>query len=107
MLHLLHSNEEIGTPLTCAAEHGHEDVVDYLLKSGADVDGKFLDDKNIEVCKYSIDVHLLECSNIFSKLSSNLHNVNSNGKSSKLMLTMALHIKNFSIIQKALEPAIL
>ena len=46
----MYSNEEDGTPLTCAAEHGHEEIVDYLLKSGADVDGKFLDDEDIEVC---------------------------------------------------------
>ena len=46
----MYSGEEIGTPLTSAAENGHEEIVDYLLKSGADVDGKFLDDEGIEVC---------------------------------------------------------
>ena len=49
-VYLLHSDEEYGTPLTCAAKCGHEDIVDYLLKSGADVDGKFLYDEFIEVC---------------------------------------------------------
>jgi len=48
--------EEIGTPLACAAEHGHEEIVEYLLKSGADVDGKFLDDEDIEVCKLAFAV---------------------------------------------------
>ena len=43
----MYSNEEYGTPLTCAAEHGHEEIVDYLLKSGADVDGKVFDDEDI------------------------------------------------------------
>jgi len=36
------SNENNGrTPLTYAAEHGHEEIVDYLLELGADVNGKF------------------------------------------------------------------
>ena len=37
----LHSNEEIGTPLTCAAKNGHEQIVDYLITSGADKDGLY------------------------------------------------------------------
>ena len=38
-----YSHETNGwTPLTFAAARGHEMVVEYLLKSGADKDGKFL-----------------------------------------------------------------
>ena len=51
-MYLLYSDENIGTPLTFAAENGHEEIVDYLLKSKADVDGKFLDDY-IQVSKLS------------------------------------------------------
>jgi len=43
------SNDDTGTPLTCAAENGHEVIVDYLLKSGADVDGKFTEGDNDEL----------------------------------------------------------
>ena len=56
---LLYSDEEVGTPLTCAAENGHEEIVDYLLKVGADVDGKVFDDGDIKVCKLRIYVHKL------------------------------------------------
>ena len=37
----MHSNEEIGTPLTCAAKNGHEQIVDYLITSGASRNGLF------------------------------------------------------------------
>jgi len=42
MLLLGFSNENNHrTPLTYAAEQGHEEIVDYLLQVGADVNGKF------------------------------------------------------------------
>ena len=51
-MYLLCSDEKIGTPLTCAAERGYEEIVDYLLKANADVDGKFFDnDLKPEVSK--------------------------------------------------------
>ena len=38
----LYSNEDTGTPLTCAAKNGHEEIVDYLIMSEADEDGLFI-----------------------------------------------------------------
>ena len=90
-VYLLHSNDKIGTPLTCAAKHGHEDIVEYLLKSGADVDGKFLDDQDIKVCKLSINLNMPY---IKFKLQSKSQNLNSSSKYSKLILTIVLHIVN-------------
>jgi len=40
------SDKDGWTPLTYAAAEGYEEVVDYLLKSGADQDGKFFSDDN-------------------------------------------------------------
>ena len=42
LLLFYYSNEQNGrTPLTYAAQYGHENIVDYLLKARADVNGKF------------------------------------------------------------------
>ena len=38
-----HSNEEIGTPLTCAAMNGHIEIVDHLITFGADSDGCYVE----------------------------------------------------------------
>jgi len=41
-MRLLHYCSRYGqTPLTCAATKGHEAIVEYLLESYADRDGKF------------------------------------------------------------------
>jgi len=41
------SNEKNGrTPLTYAARYGHEEIVDYLLEVGADVNGNFKGTEN-------------------------------------------------------------
>ena len=39
---LPYSDDQIGqTPLCVAAYHGHEAMVEFLIQSGADIDGKF------------------------------------------------------------------
>ena len=48
-MYLFTISDDTGTPLACAAENGHEVIVDYLLKSGADVDGKFTEGDNDEL----------------------------------------------------------
>jgi len=43
------SDDQIGqTPLCIAAYHGHEAIVEFLIQSGADIDGKFSDANNYE-----------------------------------------------------------
>ena len=51
----LHSNEEIVTPLTCAAKNGHEQIVDYLITSGANRNGLF---KTVRIALGSRNVFL-------------------------------------------------
>ena len=57
---ILFRNEYSGnTPITYAAECGHEAVVDYLLKMGADVNGKF---SNTDKVSWNVS----ECNNVIN-----------------------------------------
>ena len=44
------SDDQFGqTPLCVAAYHGNETMVEFLMQSGADIDGKFSDANNYEM----------------------------------------------------------
>ena len=63
MLLFCFSNETDGhTPLTYAARHGHEEIVDYLLEKGSNVNGKFEGAKNYKISSWnvSINAHLIQ-----------------------------------------------
>ena len=53
------SNEKNGrTPLTYAAQYGHEEIVDYLLEVGANVNGKFEGaQKNLKKISWNVSIN--------------------------------------------------
>jgi len=87
---LFYSNEKNGrTPLTCAAQHGHEMIVDYLLKAGADVNGKFQAQSrtkiSLNVCQMNMYFHFSFCVSV-----SHTHTYKSKAKPTAAMRNIAI-----------------
>ena len=87
---MFYSNEKNGrTPLTCAAQHGHEMIVDYLLKAGADVNGKFQAQSrtkiSLNVCQMNMYFHFSFCVSV-----SHTHTYKSKAKPTAAMRNIAI-----------------
>jgi len=63
-LHICYSNEAHGwTALSTAASEGHDMIVEFLIKHGADINGKFLDGQKLgwNVSVYYMNEYMYMC----------------------------------------------